>query len=162
MKVKEALTKYNGISSIKNIIDENLKNDEYTSKQIKKNMKKNKAILMVEERHLPKQSRKEKIKSFFKNRTIGLFKGKSNITKEVMGDKEQKVVLVEKQKDKSKIELEKKKLEQLPKKQDFELKDNKVEDRMTPPLLRESESEIISDSDSDSEGDSNNNPYQVY
>ena len=40
MKVKEALTNYNGVSSIKNIIDENLKNDEYTSKQIKNNMRK--------------------------------------------------------------------------------------------------------------------------
>jgi len=40
LKVKEALTDYNGVGSIKYIIDDNLKNDEYTSKQIKKNMKK--------------------------------------------------------------------------------------------------------------------------
>jgi len=64
--MKEALTDYNGIGSIKYIIDDNLKNEESTSKQIKKKMKKNKPILMVEERHLPKQSTKNKIKSFLK------------------------------------------------------------------------------------------------
>jgi len=119
------LTNYNGPSSIKHIIDDNLKNDEYTSKQIKKNMKKNKPVLMVEERHLPKRSTKEKIKSFFKNNTVGLFKGKSKITKEIVEYKEQKdqeMNLSRKQKDKSIIELGKKKLEELPKKTRFENK----------------------------------------
>jgi len=158
--VKEALTNYNGIGSIKYIIDENLKNDEYTSKQIKKNIKKNKPILMVEERYLPKQSTKDKIKSFFKNHTVGLFKGKSNITKEIVEYKEQEKDIIGKQKDKHKVELGKKKSEQLLRQQDFELKAHKVEERMTPPLLRESESELNSDSDSDS--DSEPNSYQVY
>jgi len=85
-------------------------------------MKKNKPVLMVEERHLPKRSTKEKIKSFFKNNTVGLFKGKSNITKEIVENKEQETNLTRKQKDKSIVELEKKKLEELPKKTRFEYK----------------------------------------
>ena len=163
IKMKEALTDYNGIGSIKYILDDNLKNDEYTSKQIKKNMKKNKPILMVEERYLPKESTKNKIKSFIKKYTIGLVKGKSNVTKEIIEHKEQKEQvtkdLTKKQKEKLKIELEKKRLEELSKKKDIELKVNKKEERMTPPLLRESESE-----DSDSDSDSHNIParYKVY
>jgi len=118
IKMKEALTDYNGIGSIKYIIDDNLKNEESTSKQIKKKkMKKNKPILMVEERHLPKQSTKNKIKSFLKNHTVGLFKGKSNVTKEIIEHKEQKeqvtTDLTKKQKEKLKIELEKKKIRRI-------------------------------------------------
>jgi Ribonuclease G/E len=159
------LTKYNGPGSIKSIIDENLKNDESTSKQIKKNFKKNKPILMVEERHLPKKSTKDKIKSFFKNNTVGLFKGKSNITKDIVeykDQKEQETDLIKKQKDKYKVEYEKKKLDELPKKQDLKIKDNKIEERITPPLLRDSESDTESDSESDSESNSNSNRYKVY
>jgi hypothetical protein len=158
-KMKEALTNYNGVKSINHIINESLVNDEYTSKQIKKNMKKNKPILMVEERHLPKQSTKNKIKSFFKNHTVGLFKGKSNIVKEVIGHKEQKGQIIDSTgKEKEKFKLGKKKLEELPKKQDFDLKVNKVEERMTPPLLRDSDSEYYSESESINKSD----PYKVY
>jgi len=164
--MKEALTNYNGIGSIKYIIDDNLKNDEYTSKQIKKNIRKNKPILMVEERYLPKQSKKDKIKSFFKNHTVGLFKGKSNVIKEIVENKEQKGEmgdLGKKQKEKSKMEL-KKKLEELPKKQDFDLKANKIkeQERMTPPLLRDSDTESESKSYFDSDSDIKSDPYQVY
>jgi hypothetical protein len=151
IRMKEGLTSNNGMGFINYVIDKDLKNNEYTSKQIKKNLKKNKPILMVEERHLPKQSKKNKIKSFFKSHTIGLFKGKSNVTKEII-----------EQKDKSKLELEKKKIEELSIRQDFELKVNKVEERMTPPLLRDSESESNSDSESDSWWDKNPDPYKVY
>jgi hypothetical protein len=163
-KVKEALTNYNGVESIKSILDNNLKNDEYTSKQIKKNMKKNKPILMVEERHLPKQSAKEKIKSFFKNHTTGLFKGKPNNIKEIIDSEEQDNYSKGKDKNKSKVKLENKKLELLAKKQDLESKVNKIEERMTPPLLRESESDLNTDSDSDtnSNSDIGSNFYQVF
>ena len=148
IRMKEGLTDNKGLGIVKYIIEEDLKNNEYTSKQIRKNLKKNKPILMVEERHLPKKNPKNKIKSFFKNYTIGLFKGKSNITKEIVEQKD-------------KFELEKKKLDVLPLKQDFELKVNKDEERMTPPLLRESESER-SDSDSELNKNPHPDPYKVY
>jgi len=161
--MKETLTEKNNVHSLKSIIDTNLKNDENTPKQIKKNLKKNKPILMVEDRQLRnKQNTKEKIKSFLKKHTVGLFKGKSNISKEVIGYKEQKEQvnnLIGKQKDKSKIELGKKELEQLSQKKDFQLKINE-EERMTPPLLRESE--LNSDSDSDSNYNFDVESYGVY
>jgi hypothetical protein len=159
--MKEALTNKNGLGYIKYIIEEDLKNNEYTSKQIRKNLKKNKPPLMVEERHLPKQSTKNKIRSFFKNHTIGLFKGKSSITKDIIKEKGQEV-LTSNEKDKSKFELEKKKLERLTLKESSELKVHKHEERMTPPLLRDSESELNSDSESESGLNINPDPYKVY
>jgi len=161
--MKEGLTENNGVRSLKYIIDANLKNDENTPKQIKKNLKKNKPILMVEDRYLHnKQNTKDKIKSFLKKHTVGLFKGKSDNIKEVLENKEQKgqvTDLTGKQKDKFKVELGKKELEQLSKKKIFQLKVNE-EERMTPPLLRESESDLESDSESDS--DSKSHSYRVY
>ena len=163
IKMKEGLTENNGVRSLKYIIDANLKNDENTPKQIKKNLKKNKPILMVEDRYLHnKQNTKDKIKSFLKKHTVGLFKGKSDNIKEVLENKEQKgqvTDLTGKQKDKFKVELGKKELEQLSQKKIFQLKVNE-EERMTPPLLRESESDLESDSESDS--DSKSHSYRVY
>jgi hypothetical protein len=163
--MKEALTENNGVRSLKSIIDANLKNDENTPKQIKKNLRKNKPILMVEDRHLHnKQNRKDKIKSFLKKHTIGLFKGKSNILKEVIAHKEQKgqvTDLIIKEKEKSNVELGKKGLEQLSQKKYFQSKINE-EERMTPPLLRESKSELELESESESDSDSYSQSYQVY
>jgi len=165
IKMKEALTENNGVHSLKSIIDANLKNDEYTSKQIKKNLKKNKPILMIEDRHLhSKQNRKDKIKYFLKKHTIGLFKGKSNTIKSVIEHKEQKGQVTNffrKEEEESNIKSGKKELEQLLKKKDLQLKMNE-EERMTPPLLRESESESESISELESDSDSNSQSYQVY
>ena len=163
IKMKEALTENNSIHSLKSIIDANLKNDENTPKQIKKNLKKNKPVLMVEDRHLRnKQNTKDKIKSFLKRHMVGLFKGKSNIIKEIIDSKEQKEKISDltgKQKEKFNVELGKKGLEELIQKKDYQFKINE-EERMTPPLLRESELESESESDSASESDSDS--YQVY
>lgn len=126
MKIKKTLTSSYNVDSIESILYRGLFNDD---KEMKKKMKKNKPILMVEDEYFYKRmSKKEKIKYFFRKHTLGLFKNKVKITKEIIENKDQEEKI-------SNIIREEKN------KSFNELKNNQLDERMTPPLLRESDSE---------------------
>jgi hypothetical protein len=103
-----------------------------------------------------KLSKKEKVKYLFKKHTIGLFKDRNKVMKEnpnYLDQKEEIVNIIDETKNRSKVELK-----QLPQKENYNLITKNKDDRMTPPLLRDS-FESTSESDSGSESDSK--PYII-
>ena len=144
--MKEGLTDNKGLGIVKYIIEEDLKNNEYTSKQIRKNLKKINDINGRRTIHLPKKNPKNKIKSFFKNYTIGLFKGKSKYYKRNCWTKD-------------KFELEKK-IRRITIKTRFELKVNK--DRRTNDTSSSSRESEHSGSGSQLNKNPHPDPYKVY